>query len=103
MPFAWDSVIGKITLSLMSSSYLKWTSTMSPTGPATRFTTCGKDARRVVGSMVTLPSECNRARPECKRADMPLSDGADAQDEPTSSGRRCGLVGMQHNARIEEG
>ena len=32
-----------------------------------------------------------------------LSAGPDAQDEPASSRRRSGLIGMRHDARVKEG
>ena len=56
MPFDWESVIGKMTRSLSSSSGRNITSTSSPLGLDVRLRIFGTDARRAVGSTDTLPS-----------------------------------------------
>src|ERR1700675_3189239 len=56
MPFDWDSVTGKRTRSLSSSSGLKVNSIQSPSGPDTWRLIRGLEARRAVGSTVKLPS-----------------------------------------------
>src|SRR5260221_3701626 len=56
MPLDWESVIGKITRSLSSSSGLKVDSISSPYGLNTRSLIRGLEARRAVGSTVRLPS-----------------------------------------------
>src|SRR5260221_4869788 len=56
MPFDWESVTGKMTRSLSSSSGLNVNSISSPSDLDTRSLIRGLEARRAVGSTVRLPS-----------------------------------------------
>ena len=98
MPFDWDSVTGKITRSLMSSSGLKISSTSSPSGPMCDCAIWGLEARRAVGSTVTLPSAAMDAGAKGQRGNMSLADGAKTENEADGrlparrtgrDGRRC--------------
>ena len=103
MPLACASVIGKMTRSLSSSSGRKITSTSSPWGLAVRPLTLGTDARRAVGSTVTLPSAPMVPDRNVSDEMWPSPTARRLENETTAVFRRAGLVGMSHDARIEQG
>ena len=103
MPLAWASVIGKMTRSLRSSSARNTTSTVVAVGsgrPAFDLGHGRETRGRIDGDAAV---RADRSRPERQRRDVPFADGTQAQDEPTAVCRRAGLVGMAHDARIEQG
>jgi hypothetical protein len=44
----------------------------------------------------------NKPRAKCQRRHMTLADGTKTQDEAEAALRRSGLIGMRHDARIEQ-
>ena len=102
MPLDWESVIGKITRSLSSSSGLKITSTSSPLGPDARAPDF-RDRRETRGLIDGHASiRANGAGSKRQRRNMSFADCAQAQDESTAVRRRAALVGMPNDTRIEQ-
>ena len=92
-----------MTRSLRSVSSRKTISTSSPSGLDVRSVILGTDASRAVGSTADVAVGVDGAGSERQRGDVALADRAQAEDEPASAIGSARLIGMAHDARIEQG